>query len=59
MIEARSFVSERETTRKIFEEIGAVFKGEYVLTDKIYSSYNSKKGLDDEVLRLRIYHKNI
>ncbi len=59
MIEARSFVSEIDTTRQILEENGAVFKGEYVLTDKIYSSYNPLKGLDDEFLRLRIYHKNI
>ena len=59
MIEARSFVSEIDTTRQILEENGAVFKGEYVLTDKIYSSYNPLKGLDDEFLRLRTYHKNI
>jgi hypothetical protein len=59
MIEARSFVSEIDTTRKILEENGAVFKGEYVLKDKIYSSYNPEKELDDEFLRLRIYQKNI
>lgn len=59
MIEARSFVSEIDTTRKLLEESGAVFKGEYVLTDKIYSSYNPEKPLDDEFLRLRTYHKNI
>jgi len=59
MIEARSFVLEVDTTKKILEENHAVFKGEYFLTDKIYSSYSPKKGLDDEFLRLRIYHKNI
>lgn len=59
MIEARSFVPEIESTRKILEENKAVFKGEYVLTDKIYSSYNPVKGLDDEFLRMRIYTKNI
>ncbi|MEI6400211.1 MAG: hypothetical protein WCO58_01665 [bacterium] len=59
MIEARSFVREIETTRKTLEDNGAVFKGEYILTDKIYSSYNPVKGLDDEFLRLRVYHKNI
>ncbi len=59
MIEARSFVAEIENTRKILEENGAVFKGEYVLRDKIYSSYNPVKGLDDEFLRMRIYTKNI
>jgi len=59
MIEARSFVSEIGTTRKLLEENGAVFKGEYVLSDKIYSSYNPEKGLDDVFLRLRTYQKNI
>lgn len=59
MIEARSFVSEIDTTKKILEDNNAVFKGEYVLTDKIYSSYNPKKELNDEFLRLRTYQKNI
>ena len=59
MIEARSFVPEIDTTRKILEENNAVFKGEYILTDKIYSSYNPQKPLDDEFLRLRTYQKNI
>lgn len=59
MIEARSFVSEIDSTRQILKENGAVFKGEYVLTDKIYSSYNPPKGLDDEFLRVRTHHKDI
>lgn len=59
MIEARTFVSEIDTTKKILEENGAIFKGEYILTDKIYSSYNPPKGLDDEFLRVRIHHKDI
>ena len=59
MIEARSFVAEIETIRKILEENGAVLKGEYLQEDRIYSSYNPPKDLDDEFLRLRIYHKNI
>lgn len=59
MIEARTFSLEIDSTRKILEENGAIFKGEYVLRDKIYSSYNPPKGLDDEFLRVRIYQKNI
>ena len=59
MIEARSFVSEIDTTRKILEENGAIFKGEYVLSDKIYSSYNPAKSLDDEFLRVRTHHLDI
>lgn len=59
MIEARSFVSEIDTVRKILEEHGAIYKGEYVLNDKIYASYNPPKGLDDEFLRVRTHHKDI
>ena len=59
MIEARTFVSEIESTKKLLEEHGAIFKGEYVLTDKIYSSYNPPKGLNDEFLRVRTHHKDI
>ncbi len=59
MIEARTFVSEIDTVRKVLEESGAIFKGEYVLTDKIYSSYNPLKRLDDEFLRVRTHHKDI
>jgi len=59
MIEARTFVSEIETVRKILEENGGVFKGEYVLRDKIYSSHNPPKGLDDEFLRVRTHYKDI
>jgi adenylate cyclase class IV len=59
MIEARTFVSEIDTLRSRLEENGAVFKGEYVLRDKIYSSYNPPKGLDDEFLRVRTHLKDI
>ena len=59
MIEARTFVLEVNTARKILEENKARFKGEYALRDKIYSSYNPLKGLDEEFLRVRIYQKNI
>lgn len=59
MIEARTFVTEIDSTRKILEENNAIFKGEYVLSDKVYSSYNPVKLLNDEFLRLRTYHKNI
>lgn len=59
MIEARTFVSEIDTVKHILEDQGAIYKGEYVLTDKIYSSYNPPKELDDEFLRVRTYHKDI
>ena len=59
MIEARTFLKEIESTKKLLEENGASFKGEYILKDKIYSSYNPKKDLDDEFLRVRTYYKDI
>ncbi len=59
MIEARTFLKEIETTKKLLEQNGAIFKGEYVLKDKIYSSFNPKKDLDDEFLRVRTYYKDI
>lgn len=59
MIEARTFTTEIDTVKKILEDRGAIYKGEYALTDKIYSSYNPTKGLDDEFLRVRTYNKDI
>lgn len=59
MIEARTFVSEIDTVKGILENHDAIYKGEYVLTDKIYASYNPPKGLDDEFLRVRTHHKDI
>jgi adenylate cyclase class IV len=59
MIEARTFSSEIDSTKKILEEKGALFKGEYVLRDRIYSSHHPLKGLSDEFLRVRSYQKNI
>jgi hypothetical protein len=58
MLEARTFVSEIESARKILDE-QAVFKGEYVCRDAIYSPLDSDKGLADEFLRLRVNEKNI
>jgi len=59
MIEARTFVLEIDTIKKLLEDNDAVLKGEYVITDKIYSSYNPPKGLDDEFLRVRTHLKDI
>jgi hypothetical protein len=58
MLEARAFVAEIESARKILEE-KAVFKGEYVCRDAIYISIDSSKSLADEFLRLRVNEKNI
>ncbi|HYC34293.1 MAG TPA: hypothetical protein VEC13_01020 [Candidatus Paceibacterota bacterium] len=59
MIEARVFVSEIETARKILEAQNALFKGEYCCRDSIYSSVDPLVGIDQEFLRLRVNEKNI
>jgi len=60
MLEARAFVSESEieSARKILDK-EAVFKGEYICYDVIFSPIDSTKTLKDEFLRLRINKKNI
>ncbi len=59
MLEARAFVSEIETARKILEERNPLFKGEYICRDIIFASTNPDIRLEDKFLRLRINEKNI
>lgn len=59
MIEARSFVENFDSAKKILAENKAVFKGEYVCKDIIFSPIDSTKSLKDEFLRLRVNVKNI
>ncbi len=59
MLEARAFVGEIETARKILVDKGAIFKGEYICRDLIFAPPDASKGLKDEFLRLRINEKNI
>ncbi|MBP9766048.1 MAG: hypothetical protein KBD12_02370 [Candidatus Pacebacteria bacterium] len=61
MIEARSFISDKEIKEieKILKDNNTIFMGEYILLDRIYSSYNPKKELDDEFLRVRTHYKEI
>lgn len=59
MLEARAFVSEIESARRILEEKKALFKGEYVCRDIIFASTNPDITLKDKFLRLRINEKNI
>jgi hypothetical protein len=58
MLEARAFVSEIESARKILDE-EAYFKGEYICRDAIYISQDPSISLADEFLRLRVNEKNI
>ena len=58
MLEARAFVSEIESARKILDE-KAVFKGEYICRDIIFVPLDPNKSLKDQFLRLRIQEKNV
>jgi len=57
MLEARTFVDNFEYVKPILEEHGAVFKGEYVIHDKVYGAKG--KSLAEEFMRLRSIPKNI
>lgn len=59
MFDARIFLSEIDTARKILNENKAVFKGEYVIHDAIYASKDKNQGIDKVFLRLRSVLKNI
>lgn len=59
MLEARTFVKEIDTAKKILDDNKAFFKGEYVCRDIIFSPRDLSKNLGDEFLRLRINEKNI
>lgn len=59
MLEVRSFVQRFDKAKEILEKEKALFKGEYVIHDTIYSSKDKSKTLIDELLRLRVISKNI
>ncbi len=59
MLEARTFLKEIDYAKKILEENGAIFKGEYICHDFIFSSIDKNISIQDEFLRLRINKKNI
>lgn len=59
MLEARSFIKSLDEAKKILEEQGAIFKGEYLIHDVIYKSIDPNKNLADEFLRLRHNKLNI
>jgi len=59
MLDARIFITELDTARKILKMNQAVFKGEYSIHDSIYSSNDLNNGIDKVFLRLRSVLKNI
>lgn len=59
MFDARTFPSSLEEAKAVLGREKAEFKGEYIITDKIYRAKDSTQGLDIVFLRLRIIPKNI
>lgn len=59
MLEARAFVSEIGTAKKVLEDVRAVFKGEYRCRDLIFVPKNTERPYGEEFLRLRINEINI
>lgn len=59
MLEARGFVKELDSARKILKEKEADYKGEYLIRDIIYKSKDPNLSLTDVFLRLRMVPVNI
>ncbi len=59
MFDARIFLDEIETARKILSGNQAHYKGEYVIRDVIYASKDPEQGINKIFLRLRSVTKNI
>jgi adenylate cyclase class IV len=58
MAESRAIISDINGTRKKIEQLGAIYKGEYVFKDVIFIPQKADFNLNDDFLRLRIYTKN-
>lgn len=59
MIDARIFINSLESAEKILLESKAIFKGDYIIIDKIYRSKDSDQTINKIFLRLRLVPKNI
>ncbi len=59
MIDARIFTDSLDWARGILEEKGFLFKGKYVIHDKIYSSKDPTQDLAKVFMRLRLIPENI
>ncbi len=59
MQDARIFLPSLDKAQEILKQDGWVFKGKYVIHDKIYASKDPAQGLDTVFLRLRSVPNNI
>jgi len=59
MFDARIFCKELNTAHRILKNKQAIFKGEYVIHDSIFSSKIPEIGIGSMFLRLRYVSKNI
>lgn len=57
MIEGRAVISSIEHAKKKVEELGAIFKGEYIFKDIIFFPEKEDFNLSDDFLRMRVYLK--
>jgi hypothetical protein len=59
MVDARTFPKTLEDARAVLEKEHALYKGEYLITDKIYIAKDISQPLEKVFLRLRLVPKNI
>ncbi len=59
MFDARIFLNEIDTARKVLNTNQAVFKGEYAIHDAIYASKDTSQPIGSVFLRLRSISKNL
>lgn len=59
MFDARTFPDTLKNAQEILKAQNAIFKGEYLITDKIYNSKDLSQDLNTVFLRLRSVPKNI
>ncbi len=57
MIEGRAIISSIEDARKKVEQLGAIWKGEYIFKDIIFIPKKDNFNLSDDFLRIRVYSK--
>ena len=58
MIEGRALILNIKQTRKKLTDMGAVFKGNYVFKDIIFTPKKTNYNLSEEFLRVRVYAIN-
>ncbi|HTW96175.1 MAG TPA: hypothetical protein VMD74_00770, partial [Candidatus Methylomirabilis sp.] len=58
MVEGRAIISDIGETKKKIEQMGGIFRGDYIFKDVIFVPQINDYNLNDDYLRLRIYEIN-